>query len=260
MVLALQYLHGLGIVYRDLKPENVLIQENGHIMFVDFDLSTKLPPSKSPRKIPHREPASVQNKKNRFLLRCFSGISDVTPETPDPNYSQEPAKSNSFVGTEDYVAPEIIEGNGHEFAVDWWCLGVVLYEMLYGRTPFRGSNRKETFYRILTKSPELYGERTAVKDFIGRLLEKDPAKRIVGQEIPRHEYFQGVDWESLLDIARPPFIPPTAERKDGDKGLDIEKIVDEISLIQRVGNGKVLEGNHVAEVRNSSRNDDFDLF
>ncbi|KAL0910020.1 hypothetical protein M5K25_020944 [Dendrobium thyrsiflorum] len=261
MVLALEYLHGLGIVYRDLKPENVLIQENGHIMLVDFDLSTKLPPFKSLPEIPRSEPQSAQKKKmNRSLFRCFSGISNISPATTDSDYSQETVKSNSFVGTEDYVAPEIIQGNGHDFTVDWWCLGVVLYEMLYGRTPFRGINRKETFFRILTKSPELFGERTALRDLIGRLLEKDPAKRIAGGEIRKHEFFRGVDWESVVVIARPPFIPEVAEPKDGAEGLDIEKIVEEISGSRRVETGKCWEGNLATEGRDSSRNDDFEIF
>ncbi|XP_020592092.1 serine/threonine-protein kinase OXI1-like [Phalaenopsis equestris] len=261
LVLALEHLHGLGIVYRDLKPENVLIQENGHIMLVDFDLSTKLPFSKSPPEILRPEPASAQKKsKSRSLFGCFSGISNVSPETLDSDYSQEQVKSNSFVGTEDYVAPEIIEGKGHDFAVDWWCLGVVLYEMLYGRTPFRGSNRKETFYRILTKSPELFGERTALRDLIGRLLEKDPVKRINGEEIRRHEFFFGVEWKSVAEIGRPPFIPAGDERKECGEGLDIEKIVEEIWWSSREGNGKAVEENYVAEARNASRNGDFDGF
>ncbi|KAG0460256.1 hypothetical protein HPP92_023384 [Vanilla planifolia] len=241
LVIALEYLHGLLIVYRDLKPENVMIQENGHIMLVDFDLATKLAYHQSPPETLIRlqeTPRTNQkrkDKKNRSPFRCFSGISDVSPETPDaghtprPPESPAPKRSNSFVGTEDYVSPEIIEGNGHDFAVDWWCLGVVLYEMLYGKTPFRGQNRKETFYRILSKPPELFGEPTALRDLIGRLLEKDPTKRITGKEIRHHEFFRGVRWETVVDLERPPFIPEAVPVwEEVGEGIDVEKVVEEI--------------------------------
>ncbi|XP_074574311.1 serine/threonine-protein kinase OXI1-like [Curcuma longa] len=264
LVLALEYLHGLGIVYRDLKPENILIQDNGHLMLVDFDLSTKLPPRSPPNPLGstsfrRREPAPERKgnkeeakkkhtkKKERRLLGCFSFNSGVSPEAtespasarnppPPSTESSSSGKSNSFVGTEDYVAPEIIEGRGHDFAVDWWGLGVVLYEMLYGRTPFRGQDRKETFYRILTKQPELTGEPTSLRRLIRRLLEKDPARRISCEGIKAHEFFERTDWEEVLRVARPPFIPSPAETGeeegegvDGVEGLDVERTVEEIS-------------------------------
>ncbi|KAK9141357.1 hypothetical protein Scep_011038 [Stephania cephalantha] len=208
IVLALEYLHGLGIVYRDLKPENILIQENGHLMVVDFDLSTN-------RRI-----------SGGLIGESRTGIGvDELPKKPVSE------RSNSFVGTEEYVSPEIISGTGHDSAVDRWGLGVVMYEMLYGRTPFRGTNRSETFYRILTKEPELVGDPTALRDLIRKLLEKDPAMRISMEEIKGHEFFKGLDWDSVVRISRPPYIPPPQmweeEDVEGIKEIDVEEYVKE---------------------------------
>ncbi|KAI9085271.1 hypothetical protein K1719_032794 [Acacia pycnantha] len=224
LVLALEYLHNLGIVYRDLKPENILIQETGHIMLVDFDLSKKLIPrspksqSSSSSPISHSsKTAAMKNLRKKRFFRFYScsmasSMSyepEALPEYQPPRRSESDSveKSNSFVGTEEYVAPEVISGKGHNFGVDWWSLGVVLYEMLYGTTPFRGENRKETFYRILTKEPELTGDKTPLRDLIAKLLEKDTDRRIDMEGIKGHDFFRGVQWDSVCEVARPPYIP-----------------------------------------------------
>ncbi|PWA40569.1 rho-associated protein kinase 1/2 [Artemisia annua] len=238
LVIALDYLHNLGIIYRDLKPENVMIQENGHLMLVDFDLSTRLvlrPQSKDtvvPEPEPEPEPL-MKKKKGSSLFWTCSRIQSIPSEDPvhpaeleEPSSTKSYSKSNSFVGTEEYIAPEMLQNKGHDLTVDFWCLGIVLYEMLYGKTPFKGTNRKETFYKILTASPELVGEQTTLRDLIRKLLVKDPKQRISTAEIKKHQFFKGVDWENVLEIARPPFVPgpPDEESIDVNK-IDIEAFV-----------------------------------
>ncbi|XP_011037838.1 PREDICTED: serine/threonine-protein kinase UCNL-like [Populus euphratica] len=245
IVCALDHLHQMGIVYRDLKPENILIQHSGHVTLTDFDLSRTLT-RKTVRNLvpnaaascnnlitvgeieqkPQKEQHHIRNltrwwfvndvphKKNGLKKAKSARVSPVSRRKPSFNNGE---RSNSFVGTEEYVSPEVVRGDGHEFAVDWWALGILSFEMLYGTTPFVGKNRKETFRNVLTKKPEFIGKRNELTDLIERLLEKDPTQRLGYQrgacEIKEHVFFKGVRWDLLTEVLRPPFIP---SRDDGE--------------------------------------------
>ncbi|XP_016170051.1 phototropin-1 isoform X2 [Arachis ipaensis] len=188
VVVALEYLHCQGIIYRDLKPENVLIQSNGHVALTDFDLSCLT--SCKPQLL---LPATDDKKKKKKKQQKGQQV---------PVFMAEPMRaSNSFVGTEEYIAPEIISGSGHTSAVDWWALGVLLYEMLYGYTPFRGKTRQKTFANILHKDlkfPKSKPVSLQGKQLIYWLLQRDPKDRLGSQEganeIKRHPFFKSVNW------------------------------------------------------------------
>lgn len=146
-------------------------------------------------------------------------------------------RANSFVGTEEYLAPEVIAGSGHGPPVDWWSLGVLIYELVYGFTPFRASKRDATFDAILTR-PLAFPPRPAVspqlQDLVSRLLERDERVRLGSvsdhlggaggkkrgglgaEEVKAHPWFEGVDW-ALLRHMTPPHVPSSSSSSSGAK-------------------------------------------
>lgn len=240
VLMALEYLHSKNIVYRDLKPENILIQSGGHIMLTDFDLSLDLTdrnwtaksPSAATGKGSMKEFVKKESRRGvnpvKSFFACGSPMalakkpSSKNPKrrvTPEEMYrkagsgkrsSEGPA--HSFVGTEEYVAPEIVWGKGHGLPVDWWTLGVLLYELYYGRTPFKGVNRKETFYNVLCKVADFPGPRSDITDLMEQLLVKESDKRLGtaggAEEIKKHPFFAGVNWDELHYMSRTPVVPP----------------------------------------------------
>lgn len=197
VVVGLEYLHCLGIIYRDLKPENVLLQQDGHVVLTDFDLSFLT--SCKPQIIKHPPPRKRRSRSQ-----------------PPPTFVAEPVtQSNSFVGTEEYIAPEIITGDGHSSAIDWWALGILLYEMLYGRTPFRGKNRQRTFANILHKDltfPSSIPVSLPARQLIHGLLNRDPGSRLGSNsganEIKQHPFFHGINWPLIRCMSPPPLDAP----------------------------------------------------
>ena len=187
VLLALEYIHYLGFIYRDLKPENILLHGSGHIMLTDFDLSK-------------------------------SGAVKVNPGAQS---SFEPKfVTNSFVGTEDYIAPEVISGAGHTGTVDWWTLGILIYEMIFGKTPFHGTSQRETFKHIQDgklKFPIEPKVSKEAKDLIRCLLHQSPSKRLGANEgaadIKKHPWFKNVKFQTVLTEA-PPLIPKLSSPTD----------------------------------------------
>ena len=169
ILLALEHLHSLGVVYRDLKPENVLLDLDGHVRLTDFGLSKE-----------HMRKDSV---------------------------------AFSFCGSPEYMSPEMLKESGHSFAVDYYSLGALLYEMLTGLPPFYNRN-KERMYHAILNNPLLlpnYISRSG-RSLLSGLLEKDPRKRLGADrgfvEIKAQPWVEKVDWERVLKRKKaPPFIP-----------------------------------------------------
>ncbi|KAL2328489.1 hypothetical protein Fmac_021916 [Flemingia macrophylla] len=245
VLLALEYLHMLGIIYRDLKPENVLIRSDGHIMLTDFDLSLKCDDSASTAQIisDDNPPATVAHVEANSSSSSSSSSSCIIPSCIVPTASCFQAKrkrkkkervrggrafvaepmnvrSMSFVGTHEYLAPEIVSGEGHGSSVDWWTLGIFMFELFYGVTPFKGMDHELTLANVVARALEFPKEPPAsasMKDLISQLLVKDPSKRLGSllgaSAIKQHSFFHGVNW-ALLRCATPPFVPPPINPKD----------------------------------------------
>jgi serine/threonine protein kinase len=166
--LAISYVHTLDIIYRDLKPENVLLDARGHIRLTDFGLSKE-------------------------------GISSSS------------SGANSFCGTPEYLAPEILNRQGHGRAVDWWSLGALLYEMLTGLPPFYCQDRERLFEKIRkSELPYPASLSRPAKSVLQALLTKDPTRRLGSgpndaQDIKNHIFFAEINWDKLAngEVAAP---------------------------------------------------------
>uniref|UniRef100_A0A4W4G6C4 Protein kinase C n=1 Tax=Electrophorus electricus TaxID=8005 RepID=A0A4W4G6C4_ELEEL len=173
IICGLQFLHSKGIVYRDLKLDNILLDIDGHIKIADFGMC----------------------KENMF----------------------GEARTSTFCGTPDYIAPEILLGQKYGTSVDWWSFGVLLYEMLIGKSPFHGHDEEELFQSIRTDDP-CYPRWLArdSRDILVKLFVREPERRLgVKGNIRQHNFFRDTDWSALEKRqVEPPFKPTVNSPSD----------------------------------------------
>ncbi|KAI0461046.1 hypothetical protein LJB42_001376 [Komagataella kurtzmanii] len=178
MGLAINYLHTMGIVYRDLKPENCLLDSQGFLVLTDFGLSKQ---------------------------SLDTGASSIGHDGP----------FKSIIGTPEYMAPEVLKGDPYSFSCDWWSLGAVIFDMMIGKPPFTGANSKIIMDKIVNKTLKFpYYLTPTAKELLQKLLNKSPAKRDVDttfNKFQKHSFFRNIDWDALLkrDLTKisPPIVP-----------------------------------------------------
>lgn len=216
--LALNHMHDLGLIYRDLKPGNVLLGEDGHVILADMGLAAGYDPV--------------------FLKKLEDGQQKYTPSNP------KLTRRKTTVGTRGYMAPEIISGKlvkrdqrpGYTFSVDYWSLGVTIFELLCGFQPFSMYTGGNFFQEVANEEIFRLSPRTQHKielqkmsqgvtfpphvtknaqDFLKRLLEVNPEERLGCnqekgfQEFMEHPFFEMIDWEKLMMKHIDPNFKPT---------------------------------------------------
>lgn len=194
----LEYLHGLGIIHRDLKPENILLDEKMHVLITDFG-SVKI----------LKDPETVVTR---------------TDDSQQQQYRRD--RRGSFVGTAQYVSPELLTDKTASRASDVWALGCIVYQMVAGLPPFRSRSEYMIFQKILKLDYEIPdGFCELARSLVSQLLVLEPTERLGAQDehgagypsIRAHPFFEGVDFETLHEQTPPPiypYLPGTSEHEE----------------------------------------------
>jgi len=228
MVLAIDTVHSLGYIHRDIKPDNFLFTSSGHLKVSDFGLCTGF----------HwAHDAKFYEAQRRIALKKMTKqVSELKADGKPDNFIDENAepKDNilryreqnkrqlafSVVGTNNYIAPEVLLQVGYNRECDWWSFGVILFETIFGYPPFCSENRQTTKLKIINwqktfRFPQKPKVSDDVKDLISKLIcdPQDRLGRNGADEVKKHPFFKTIDWDNLYR-QQPPWVPELTSPTD----------------------------------------------
>jgi serine/threonine protein kinase len=203
-VLAIESIHKMDYIHRDIKPDNLLIDANGRIKLSDFGLCTGLETTKFAMLYKTLSGQPTQ-------LRREDMIKSVSRDERSASWKAKcRVMAYSTVGTPDYISPEVFMQKGYAQECDWWSVGCILYEMLVGYPPFCSETPAETYRKVMNWRDALVFPSDVqispeARDLIRRLLCQ-VNDRATTDEIKRHPFFKGLDWNTIQET-KAPYIP-----------------------------------------------------
>ena len=217
----LSYIQSKNIVHRDLKPENIMMNEKWHLQVIDFATARILGKYFDKEKMEFKNDDTYYDLTETDDLKGNKIAIDIVDDDLDGFQERQEKRGMTFVGTAEYVSPEVLGDTPAGFGADIWALGIMIYQMYYGKTPFKDKTNYLIFRNIENTKIEFPPNQNIseqAKDLIKKILIKEPNQRLGAGEkgtkfdienLKAHPYFKGIDWENLHNIP-----PPNNEKFD----------------------------------------------